>query len=384
VYSTSSPTLPWVRTFGVTGSGSAVGSPLQVAAQKRYICALPFSPSSILIDDSGNGRIVEADVLTGNLVKVWSSGFAVGRSSNVAASFTMVAIGTSSQVDFYDTTGVYLRSITTGLTYAVGMRFSADSSYIVVADMYSASAGSLKKFRTSDGAAQTPLTTAADGLAPYDDVEECISTTTGAVGVVLLNDNVGKLRVVDSVPTVTAWSGSVNHALAFTLVPGFVALVAAAGDDAVVVLTSVAILTHPVSATVVVGSSATFTVALTSTSASAGLTYVWTKSGVVVGTNSSSYTYTSVDADGGQSFSIVCTVSHASGLAASNAAALTVQVRSLEVQVEPWQCPFQGEALFVCLTPPLSPPFAPSSSSTSMPFFVSAHPARTQMPQPDV
>ena len=94
----------------------------------------------------------------------------------------------------------------------------------------------------------------------------------------------------------------------------------------VLLLSSVTILTHPSSATGVVGSAATFTVALTATSVTSGVTYSWTKGGVSAGTNSSTYSYTPTAADAGFVFPVVVTVTHAMGRVVSNIAYLTVQV----------------------------------------------------------
>jgi hypothetical protein len=79
-----------------------------------------------------------------------------------------------------------------------------------------------------------------------------------------------------------------------------------------------------------VGNTVTFSVTLATNSSTTGVTYTWTKGGVAVGTNSSTYTITAANADGGV-FAVVCTVSHAMGLAVSNPATLTVQVSRLRV-----------------------------------------------------
>ncbi len=110
--------------------------------------------------------------------------------------------------------------------------------------------------------------------------------------------------------------------------PGYGVLVMEVNTHRLQMFSSVAIATHPVSATVALGVSATFSVTLASNSSTAALTFMWTKGGVTVGANSSSYTYTGVDADSGSPKAIVCTVIHATGRAVSNTATLTVQVCS--------------------------------------------------------
>jgi len=103
-------------------------------------------------------------------------------------------------------------------------------------------------------------------------------------------------------------------------------LVADEGSGRVYLLSSVAIATQPVSATAVTPSTTTFTIALTANSATTGLNYTWTKGGVIVGTNSASYTYTATaaDVDAGPTYPIVCTVTHALGTATSTTVTLTV------------------------------------------------------------
>jgi hypothetical protein len=327
VFSTSSPSLPWVRTVGTSGSGSVVGGPLQLGTV-RYICTLPFKTASVIMDDVGNARVTEVDVVTGFLVRVWKP----TRGSNVAASLTMVAIsggdvslGTQ-HINLYDTAGSLLRSITSGLGTPWGMRFSMDGSYLVMVDQTASAVGSLKTFRTSDGAALTPMSTAVNGLA-LTDVEECMSSVTGAVGLVFLNDaSASTIRVVDGVSATAVWSGSWNRAMGFAVVPRFGVVVAAFSSNVVVVLSSIQIATHPVSASVTMGTPSTFTIALSATSATSGVTYSWTLGGVPVGTNSSSYTNAGGAADGGTQL-VVCSVTHATGWAVSNAATLTVKVK---------------------------------------------------------
>jgi hypothetical protein len=153
--------------------------------------------------------------------------------------------------------------------------------------------------------------------------EECVSTTTGNIVAFVGVGWPGVLTLVDGGST-TTWQGALSRILDLTLVPGVGVVMADYDQNRVVLLSSVSILTHPANITVAVGSLATFSVALTATSPSA-VTYSWTKGGVPVGTNSSTYSYTPTAADGGSS-QIVCTVTHAIGRAVSYIAYLTVQV----------------------------------------------------------
>ncbi len=315
---TSSPT--WVKDVGSAGSSSTVGAPIQFGAAPRTICYLPFTTANVLVDDVGNMRVVEVNVVTGNLVRVWQNR---AGGNQMAASLSLVGISYGQTLDLYDPSGALLRSLTTTITWSWQFRFSLDSSYVLQADYL---ASTLRKHRTSDGASLPPFASAVT-LANMDDVEECMSPVTGGLGAVLLSDMDSYVAVVDGVSAQTTWhSGGLARALGMNLVAGLGLLVADFNNQRLVVLSSVVIQTHPSHASVVTPSTATFSVALTASSATTGLTYVWTKSGVVVGTNSSSYTYTGTgaDVDAGPSYGIACTVTHATGSATSFTALLTV------------------------------------------------------------
>jgi hypothetical protein len=287
------------------------------------MCYLPFTTANVLVDDAGNGRVVEVDLEAGTLVKVWLT---AARGNSMAASVTMVAIASGATVSLYDTSGNLLRTVNTGSPGmdVWGMRFSINSSYIMLTD--NTAQGTLRKVRTSDGVVLSPFTNAVT-LASLDDVEECVSPVTGGVGVLLLSDGNSNIALADGVSALSTWnSGGLSRALAMSYVAGLGIFVADYNNNRLVRLSSVAIATHPVNATVLVGSTTTFTVALTANSATTGVTYAWTKGGVSVGTNSPSYTYTGVGADGAGPQVVACTVSHAAGLAVSNNATLTVQV----------------------------------------------------------
>jgi hypothetical protein len=206
-----------------------------------------------------------------------------------------------------------------------GVQFSQDGTYVLLAEGYSMR---ITKWSTATGAY---LGSVGSGYrSPYD-VTECWMGT--GVGTVVSDYSNARFAVVSETGVVTtSTTALLYNPTAIELVPGVGVMVAAQGSNQIMVLSSVAIATHPVNATTITPSTATFTIALTANSATTGLTYVWTKGGVVVGTNSASYTYTATgaDVDAGPTYPIVCTVIHAMGSATSMAATLTV-VRGVTV-----------------------------------------------------
>jgi hypothetical protein len=316
---TLAPNPALVRTLGSVGSGTAVGSPAQIGGNPRLICWLPFTNTSILLDDAGNNRVIEVNVLTGNLVKVWAGRGGV----SLAASMTLVAIGYGTTVDLYNIAGTFSRTLTSSISDPWGLRFAPDGSYLTMVEK-GVTPSTMKKFRVSDGAVQTaPVTFNGSSL---DVAEECVSSTTGNIAAVLVNDGASNVTLVDG-GTTTVWQGGLNRVLDMALVPSLGVLLADFSNNRVLLLSSVTILTHPANVTVPVGSVATFTVALTATSATSGVTYTWTKGGVAVGTNSSTYSFTPSATDAGIVSTVVVTVTHAMGSAVSSTAYLTVQVR---------------------------------------------------------
>jgi hypothetical protein len=197
------------------------------------------------------------------------------------------------------------------------VKFSQDASYVLVAEWYS---GRVTRWSATNGAYLGTVTTGVNG----NDVEECF--TGSGTGVVALDYWLSILQRVSEAGASTSMYTTSNPT-SIVLLPGRGLLMAAQSISQVRLYSSVAIATHPVSATVAVGGSATFSVTLTANSASTGLTYAWTKDGVPVGTNSASFAYDGVIADGGPPLGIVCTITHALGKAVSNTATLTVQVR---------------------------------------------------------
>jgi hypothetical protein len=278
--------------------------------------------------------------MTGLLVKVW---FALLNPWGVAATVSRIVVthggntGTT-WIRMYDLTGTQLWAVggtelTAGVTTNVGVllggpagvRFSHDGSYVIVAESNS---NRVTKWSTSTGAYLGLV--GYNQTLPYD-VQEC--WTGSGVGTLVAEAGNNRVSRVSETGTITVTT--IPSAIAVALAPGRGMMVSSRAAG-LYFLTSVVIASHPASSTVVAGSSVTLTVALTAGSATAGLTFAWTKNGVAVGTSSASYTYTAVSADGGQSLSILCTVTHAMGRAVTNAAMLTVQVScDMSTQVAP-------------------------------------------------
>jgi hypothetical protein len=153
VLNLTAPGLPWIRTFGSTGTGSTVGTAPQlsgVADTGGRLCTTPWSPSTVLVPDGGNGRVVEINFVTGLLVKVWLTG--LDTPTCVAATDTLIAVGNrgaTARVSLYNLNGVLVRafgstSLAAGDTSSVGvflgypssLQFSQDGTSIVVAEAF--------------------------------------------------------------------------------------------------------------------------------------------------------------------------------------------------------------------------------------------------------
>jgi hypothetical protein len=330
------PPFAPIRTVGVHGSGTTVGATAQLYAS-WWLTAAPWSNTTVLVPDSSGNRVIEMDVVTGFLVKVWFTG--LPNVAGVAATSQRIAVaygidtGTT-RLNMYDLSGV-LKWTVGGVALALGdttraglllggpngLRFSRDGSMVFLTE---GNAYRITKWHAATGAY---LGTVGSGYSFPADVLECWAGSGS--GIVVSNLAGSTLVGVDAGGTVT--TAAVTAPVSTALVPGVGVLVATQSVvdgtwGAVFYLRSVVIATHPVNATTTVPASVTFTVVLTAASASTGVTYAWTKGGVAVGGNSTSYTYTGAAVDGGQTFAIVCTVTHAMGTAMSNPATLTVQV----------------------------------------------------------
>jgi hypothetical protein len=199
-----------------------------------------------------------------------------------------------------------------------GVRFSQDESYVVVAEAYS---HRVTKWNATTGAY---IGTVGSGFINDVDVTEC--WTGAGVGTIVSDLGNNRVVLVSETGAITATAANYPRIVSVALVPGVGMIVLGQTGGVVTLLSSVAIATHPVSATVAAPATASFSVTLTGNSATTGLTYVWTKSGVVVGTNSASYSYTTTAADSGFVFQVVVTVTNAMGSAVSRTAYLSVQV----------------------------------------------------------
>jgi hypothetical protein len=329
----NSKTGALLRALGTAGTGTTVGATVQLTTP-RWSTAAPWSNTTVIVPDSTAGRVVEVDVVTGFLVKVWFTGMTTP--FGVAATTTRIAVGWGSEtsvttkLDMYNLAGVLQWSVggayigdSTNAGVRLGdpgkVQFSQDGSYVLLVEKNSAR---VTKWSAATGAYLGSVGTGYS--VPYD-ATEC--WTGAGVGTLVTNAlTPGRLDRVSEANTVTSLtvSGS-GVTLGVAIVPG-VGVVFVGQTTGLHFLSSVAILTHPTSATAYTTSTATFTVALTAASATSSLVYTWTKGGVVVGTNSPSYTYTATTADvvAGPSYPIVCTVTHPTGRAVSNAATLTV------------------------------------------------------------
>jgi hypothetical protein len=334
VYDTKTRAL--VRTVGTAGSGSTVGAVAQLTAP-RWLSPSPWSNTTVLVPDLGGGRIVEVDVVTGILVKVWLSGLA--NPLGVAATPSRMAVAwgidtATTKLVVYDLAGTVLWSVggaslgdqvTSNSGMQLGgparVQFSQDGTYVLVAEAYS---NRVTKWNAATGAFIGSL--GAGLYKPYDVMECWTGSGAGALATAYLSPT-GRLDRLSEVGALTSMSvtGS-DRAVSAAVLPGIGVVVVSQGAG-LFVYSSVAVATHPVSATATTATStATFTVALTANSATTGLTYAWTKAGVPVGTSSPSYTYTATtaDVDAGPTYAIVCTITHATGYAVTNAATLTV------------------------------------------------------------
>jgi hypothetical protein len=200
----------------------------------------------------------------------------------------------------------------------IRVTFSQDASYLLVAEAYSQR---VTKWNAATGAY---IGSVGSGYSNPAEVVEC--WTGSGVGAIVVDGNNNRVSRVSETGVVTTVTGVGVDMTSLALVPGQ-GMIVVSLSLGFFYLRSVVIATHPVSATVVVGAAATFSVTLTASSATTGLTYAWTKGGVAVGTNSASLSYTTSAADVGSPMSIVCTVTHAMGRAVSNAATLSVMVR---------------------------------------------------------
>jgi hypothetical protein len=332
-----------IRTIGTMGLDNAVGTTAQLW-WPLWPCAAPWSNTTVLVGTATSNvatdRYVEVDVVTGFLVKTWFTGLI--QPYGIAATGSRIAVTHGGQsgnawIRLFDLGGNPLWSVggaelAYGTTTNVGVllgrptrvTFSQDGSYLLVAE---ANSQRVTKWSSATGAY---LGSVGSGYTRPQEVVECWTGT--GVGAIVVDGSNSKLSRVSEAGVVTTSSGVAADMTSLVLVPGQGAI-AVSYSQGFYYLRSVAIATHPVTATVLVGAAATFSVTLTANSATTGLTYAWTKGGVAVGTNSASLSYTTSAADVGSPMSIVCTVTHAMGRAVSNTAKLTVVVRPFDVVV---------------------------------------------------
>lgn len=355
-------TFSLLRTVGSAGTVATPGAPVQLG-YPRWIAPAPWSTSTILVPDSSNGRVVEVDVVSGLVVKVWLTG--LSNVYGVAASGTSIAVSTgtdtpTTKLQMFSLNGTLLWSVggtalgvgvTTGAGALLGapsrVQFSQNGSQVLVTE---ANAGRVTRWASATG---VYLGSAASGLSAPSDVSEC--WTGAGVGAIITERNSSPSRVslVSETGVVTSSAAALAGALAITsasLVPG-VGVMVVQEAQAINVLSSVAITSHPVNTVAITPATVTFSLTLSANSATTGLTYTWTKGGAVVGNAATySYTATNADVDAGVSPAIVCTVVHAMGRAVSNPATLTI-VRGVTIAPVTTLATVGGSAVTFTATP---------------------------------
>jgi hypothetical protein len=325
------PALSLVRNVGGPGSGAIVGQPPQLSGP-MWLAAAPWSNTTVLVPDSGNGRVVEVDVVNGTLVRVWVAD--VGGPRGVAASPSILAVSqenaTSSRVLVYSVaSGALLVTIGSAplapgnsccvgvqLGQPSGLRLSVDGTTVDVAE---SGAGRVTRWRVSDGAY---VGTVGTGYAQPQDVQQCYSSASGSVGAVVASSNGSSVDVTVSGAVTSASGALTGSPSSMALVAGLGMAVVLQASCRLVLLSSVVMSTQPVSGNLTGGSSVTLSVAVSG--ASSGVTYAWMRSGMSVGGNSSSYTLVSNGSDGGAVYAVVCTATHALGRAVSSVASVRV------------------------------------------------------------
>jgi hypothetical protein len=289
------------------------------------------------------GRVIEVDMVSGLLVKVWLTGLPAVSGVAVTLSRMAVCYGkgtTTTKLEMYHLSGALLWSVgglalppgtSTGLGVQLGgpsgLEFGQDGSYLLLSEAYS---GRATKWNAATGSFMGVVGT---GFGAPSDAVEC--AWSSGVGTVVADSGLHNLVANADIVTTTLSSlpNDLKTPTGVALVPGLGVLVALQGvtpalpSGGIVVLSSVVIATQPVSTTLVPPRTTTFRVILTSKSAQSDLTYQWTMGGVPIPDNDFSffnYLATNEDADAGPTYAIVCTVTHALGRAVSTAATLTV------------------------------------------------------------
>ncbi len=328
------PSLPFLRNVGGPGSRTILGQPPQFSGP-MWLAAAPWSNTTVLVPDSGNGRVLEVDVVNSTLVRVWASG--IGQPRGVAASAAVIAVSqenaTSSLVLVYSVASGALQVTIGGAPLAAGnsccagvqlgqpsgLRLSQDGATVDVAET---GAGRVTRWRVVDGAY---LGTVGSGYAGPADVQQCYRTASGSVGTVVASSNGSSVDVVvdEAVASVsgvlTGSPGSV------ALVPGLGMAVVLQVSSRLVLLSSVAMSSQLTNASLVEGSSTMLSVAVSG--AASGVTYAWTRDGMLVDGNASSCVLVSNGSDAGAVYAIGCTATHALGRAVSSVAYVTVHAQ---------------------------------------------------------
>lgn len=311
---------PQLRSIGATEHSSAVGQAVgfdTVNSMAWIHPALATARNTFLL---GALDLLEVEHTTGKVVRNWVPG--ASDVTAVATSDTLVAVvrGGRSSLALLDSEGATVRTINLA-SPANGIHFSADGAviYTSAGEAYTVASGE-----------QLPGGLPGFVGAPGNDVALC-RAGPDSVGAVLSLPSIQKLALFKAggSPPQYFGTGSSSEALGsfydpydVKLVVGLGVLVASSHSWFVQLLSTVAISRHPVSASVAVGASVSFSVS--TLGVSSGLTYAWTQDGVPVGSSSPTYTYTGSAADAGISVAVVVTVTHVLGRAVSAPATLTV------------------------------------------------------------
>jgi hypothetical protein len=236
-----------------------------------WLAAAPWSNTTVLVPDSGNGRVLEVDVVNSTLVRVWASG--IGQPRGVAASAAVIAVSQE----------------------------NATSSLVLV---YSVASGALQ------------VTIGGAPLAAGNSC--CAGVQLGQPSGLRLSQDGATVDVAETgAGRVTRWR--------VELVPGLGMAVVLQVSSRLVLLSSVVMSSQLTNASLVEGSSTMLSVAVSG--AASGVTYAWTRDGMLVDGNASSCVLVSNGSDAGAVYAIGCTATHALGRAVSSVAYVTVHAQ---------------------------------------------------------
>jgi hypothetical protein len=240
-------TLAFIRTAGVSGSGSTAGAVAQMAGP-RWPAWTAWSNTTVLVPDSSNSRVIEVDVVTGLLVKIWAndltdvSGVATTRSRMVITFGTYRSI---TKLNMYDLTGLLLWSVTSQLAAPSAVQFSADETYVLVGEGGNATVSRhdsrVSKWNSATGAY---LSSVGAGHNNAVFVAECWTGT--GVGTLVTQWSKNSVELVSDSGVITSSTAVLPSATSLSsaaFAPGLGLLVVSQGDGQLYFLSSVAVAT---------------------------------------------------------------------------------------------------------------------------------------------